>query len=48
MTATVIDNIGLLVTNDPTLGHGPLGVVRDAAVVLEGDRVVAILSLIHI
>jgi len=42
MTATVIDNIGLLVTNDSTLGHGPLGVVRDAAVVIEGDRVVAI------
>jgi len=42
MTATVIDDIGLLVTNDPTLGHGPLGVVRDAAVVIEGDRVVAI------
>jgi imidazolonepropionase len=32
-----IDNIGLLVTNDPQLGH-----VRDAALVLDGDRVAAI------
>ena len=42
MTTTVIDDIGLLVTNDPTIGDGPLGVLRDAAVVLDGDRVVAI------
>ncbi|MFF3572588.1 imidazolonepropionase [Nocardia jiangxiensis] len=33
---TVVDNIGALVTNDPELGQGPLGVIRDAAVVL-GD-----------
>jgi imidazolonepropionase len=32
-----IDNIGLLVTNDPQLGH-----VRDAALVLDGDRVAAV------
>jgi len=38
----VIDNIGLLVTCDPELGEGPLGIVRDAAVVIEGDRVAAI------
>ncbi len=38
----VIDNIGLLVTCDPELGEGPLGLVRDAAVVIEGDRVTAI------
>ena len=38
----VIDNIGLLVTNDPALGEGPLGLVRDAAVVIDGERVVAI------
>jgi imidazolonepropionase len=42
MTAVVIDNIGELVTNDPALGEGPLGVLRDAALVCEGDRVVAI------
>ena len=30
----VIDDIGVLVTNDPALGDGPLGVVRDASVVV--------------
>jgi imidazolonepropionase len=40
--STVIDNIGLLVTNDPTLGEGALGVVRNAAVVVEDGRVTAI------
>ena len=40
----VIDRIGLLVTNDPTLGEGPLGIVRDAAVVVEDGRVVAVTS----
>ncbi|GGX99409.1 imidazolonepropionase [Streptomyces anandii] len=39
--STVIDNIATLVTNDPSLGDGSrLGLVRDAAVVIEGDRVV--------
>jgi imidazolonepropionase len=42
MTTTVVDRIGLLVTNDPTLGEGPLGLLRDAAVVFEGDRIVAV------
>ncbi|HEV7750073.1 MAG TPA: imidazolonepropionase [Baekduia sp.] len=42
MTTLVIDRIGLLVTNDPALGEGPLGLVRDAALVLEGDRVLAV------
>ncbi|MDH3300404.1 MAG: imidazolonepropionase [Acidimicrobiia bacterium] len=32
--SVVIDNIGLLVTNDPALGDGPLGIRRDAAVVI--------------
>jgi imidazolonepropionase len=41
-TALVIDNIGLLVTNRPELGDGPLGIVRDAALVIEGDRVAAV------
>ncbi|MCW3016221.1 MAG: imidazolonepropionase [Solirubrobacterales bacterium] len=35
----LIDNIGQLVTNDPTVGCGPLGLVEDAALVL-GDGVV--------
>ena len=42
MTALVIDNIGRLVTNRPELGDGPLGIVSDAALVIEGDRVMAI------
>jgi imidazolonepropionase len=41
-TATVIDRIGLLVTNDPALGDGPLGIVRDASVVVAGSQVVSI------
>ncbi|MFF1509097.1 imidazolonepropionase [Streptomyces sp. NPDC058326] len=40
-TATAIVNIASLVTNDPSLGdHTPLGLIQDAAVVIEGDRVV--------
>lgn len=39
---TVVDRIGLLVTNDPTLGDGPLGIVRDAALVVQAGRVVAV------
>ena len=35
----VIDNIGLLVTNDTSIGEGPLGVVRDASVVIEDEIV---------
>lgn len=42
MTTTVVDSIGLLVTNDPSLGEGPLGLRRDAAVVFEDDRIVAV------
>lgn len=42
MTTTVLDHIGLLVTNDPTVGEGPLGILRDASVVFEGDRIVAV------
>ncbi|WP_037852893.1 imidazolonepropionase [Streptomyces sp. NRRL S-340] len=40
-TSTVITNIATLVTNDPSLGDtpSPLGLVRDAAVVIEGDRI---------
>ena len=42
MSTLVVDDIGLLVTNDPGLGEGALGVVRDAALVVDGDRVAAI------
>ncbi|QMU67828.1 imidazolonepropionase [Streptacidiphilus sp. P02-A3a] len=37
--STVITGIGSLVTNDPGLGAGPLGVLADAAVVLDGGRI---------
>lgn len=39
---TVLDNIGLLVTNDQAAGDGPLGILRDASVVVAGDRVVSV------
>ena len=42
MTTTVVDNIGLLVTNDPALGEGPLGLRRNASLVFDGERVVAV------
>ncbi|MFJ4695202.1 imidazolonepropionase [Streptomyces sp. NPDC088766] len=39
--STLITNIAALVTNDPSLGDfSPLGLIQDAAVVIEGDRVV--------
>jgi imidazolonepropionase len=38
MTAVLLTGIGELVTNDPAHG-GPLGLVRDAAVVVDGGRV---------
>ena len=37
---TAITNIASLVTNDPSLGDGsPLGLIQDAAVVIDGDRI---------
>ncbi|MCZ4122879.1 imidazolonepropionase [Streptomyces sp. H39-S7] len=39
MPTTVITNIGSLVTNDPSLGTGPLGLVADAAVVMAEGRI---------
>ena len=40
MTATLLTGIGELVTNDPATGDGsPLGLLRDAAVVVEAGRV---------
>ena len=44
MSSLVLDNIGLLVTNDPALGEGPLGTRRDVALVIEDGRVAAITS----
>ncbi len=37
--ATLISNIATLVTNLPSLGQGPLGLIQDAAVVIDGDRI---------
>ena len=42
MIALVVDDIGLLVTNSEELGEGPLGLLRDAALVIEGRDVVAV------
>ncbi|MEU6538300.1 imidazolonepropionase [Streptomyces sp. NPDC047000] len=40
MSSTVITNIATLITNDTSLGDGsPLGLIQDAAVVIDGDRV---------
>ncbi|MDP7598713.1 MAG: imidazolonepropionase [Acidimicrobiales bacterium] len=38
----VVDRIGLLVTNDPGLGEGFLGLVRDASVVVADGQVVSV------
>ncbi|MGH3390300.1 MAG: imidazolonepropionase [Actinomadura sp.] len=37
--SVIITNIGQLVTNDPALGEGPLGLLRNAALVIDGDRI---------
>jgi imidazolonepropionase len=42
VSTLVIDRIGILVTNDPTAGDGPLGLVRDAALVVDDGVVAAI------
>ncbi|MFE2107546.1 imidazolonepropionase [Kitasatospora sp. NPDC059463] len=39
MPSTLITGIGTLVTNDPSHGTGPLGLLTDAAVVIDGDTV---------
>ncbi len=41
-SSLVIDNIGSLITNDPGLGRGPLGIVEEASVVITGGVVEAI------
>ncbi len=42
MSTLVIDNIGQLVTCEPSLGDGPLGLINHTALVLEDDHVAAI------
>ena len=42
MTTTVIDNIGLLVTNDPTVENGLLGVIHNASVVIFDGVIVSV------
>ncbi|MFB7662364.1 imidazolonepropionase [Kitasatospora sp. NPDC056138] len=39
MSSLLITDIGSLVTNDPALGAGPLGLLEDAAVLVEAGRV---------
>jgi imidazolonepropionase len=39
MMTTLLTDIGLLVTNDPTLGTGPTGELTDAALIIDGGRV---------
>ena len=38
----VVDNIAELITNDPELGVGPLGIVADASVVVDGGTVLSV------
>jgi imidazolonepropionase len=45
VSVLVVDRIGLLVTGEPSLGEGPLGLVRDAALVVDGGRLVGFLSV---
>jgi len=40
--SVVVDNIGLLVTNDPALGEGPLGIIRGASVVFDRGLIVSV------
>ena len=37
--STVYTNIGELVTNDPECGESPLGILTDAAVVVDEGRI---------
>ncbi|WP_338699508.1 imidazolonepropionase [Streptomyces sp. Q6] len=38
-TTTAITHIATLVTNNPDLGEGPLGLIENAALVIENDRI---------
>ncbi|MBT2507623.1 imidazolonepropionase [Streptomyces sp. ISL-98] len=44
---TLVTNIRTLVTNDPALGDTPLGLLQDAAVVIEGDRIAWVGPAVH-
>ena len=39
MSHTLIDNIGLLVTNDPSFDGSPLGLIENAAIVIESGSI---------
>jgi imidazolonepropionase len=41
-SSLVIDNIGSLITNDPAIGRGPLGIVDHASLVITNDVVEAV------
>ncbi|MCP3912646.1 MAG: imidazolonepropionase [Actinomycetia bacterium] len=41
-SSLIIDNIGSLITNDPALGAGPLGIITNAAVVITNGVVEAV------
>ena len=42
MSSTAFTNIATLVTNDPTLGEGLLGILHGATVVIEDDRIILV------
>jgi imidazolonepropionase len=42
VSTLVVDRIGVLATCEPALGEGPLGILRDAALVIEDGRVAGI------
>lgn len=42
MMTTVVDHIGLLVTGDASLGEGPLGLLRNAAIVIDDGIVISL------
>ena len=42
MSSLVIDNIGQLITNDPALGDGPPGKVKNASLIFENGKVAAV------
>ncbi|MDP1720012.1 MAG: imidazolonepropionase [Candidatus Nanopelagicaceae bacterium] len=39
MTRTLVDNIGLLVTNEPSVDGSPLGLIQDAALLMEDGAI---------
>lgn len=39
MSSTAFTNIATLVTNDPNIGEGPLGILHDATVVIEDSQI---------